>query len=73
MSNSNKKEYGSMPETGFIRIGHVLHVLGIAKTTLYEGIQKGIFPAPKKLTSRTSVWSVEEIRQFINNVNNANA
>lgn len=68
MSNT-KKDFGPMPETGFIRIAHVLHVLGIAKTTLYEGIQKGIFPAPKKLTARTSVWSVEEIRQFINNVN----
>lgn len=72
MSNNKKEEYGAMPETGFIRIGHVLHVLGIAKTTLYEGIAKGIFPAPKKLTSRTSVWSVEEIKNFINRVN-ANA
>lgn len=68
------KEYGPLPETGFIRLGHVLHLLGIAKTTLYEGVSKGIFPAPKKLTSRTSVWSVHEIREFIKKVENgANA
>lgn len=67
---STEKKYGPMPETGFIRLGHVLHLLGISKSTLYEGIPKGIFPAPKKLTARTSVWSVHEIRAFIEKVEN---
>lgn len=68
MNTQKKEQYGPLPEVGFIRLPHVLHLLGVAKTTLYSNIQKGIFPAPKKLTSRTSVWSVTEIREFINRV-----
>ena len=71
MSTNTKKkreEFGPLPEVGFIRLPHVLHLLGIAKTTLYNNIDKGDFPAPKKLTARTSVWSVKEIRAFINSV-----
>lgn len=64
--------YPPLPEIGFVRMPIVLHVLGIKKTALYQGIKNGIFPAPKKLTSRTSVWAVEDLRNFINQVNDNN-
>jgi len=67
MKTTTMKEM-QLPEEGFVRINQVLNVLGIAKTTLYEGIEAGIFPAPKKLTKRTSVWSVRELREFIEKV-----
>ncbi len=70
-----ERQFPPLPETGFIRMHHLLYLLGgISKTMLYAGIAKGDFPPPKKLTARTSVWSVEDIRALLAKVNgNANA
>lgn len=54
-----------LPQEGFIRIAQVLHVLGIGKTSLWQGVKSGRYPAPIKLGPRTTVWRVEEIRAFI--------
>lgn len=50
----------SLPETGFVRLPSVLAVFPISKSSLYAGIQKGIYPAPIKLSERTSAWKVED-------------
>ena len=54
-----------LPHEGFVRLPQVLHVLGIGKTTFWEGIKTGRFPAPIKLGPRTAVWKVEDIRSLI--------
>ncbi len=46
----------------------VLHVLGIGKTTFWEGIKTGRFPAPVKLGPRPAVWRVEGIRNPISRI-----
>jgi predicted DNA-binding transcriptional regulator AlpA len=58
----------SMPQEGFVRLPQVLHVLGNGKTTFWEGIKTGRFPAPVKLGPRTSVWKVEDIRNLISRI-----
>jgi predicted DNA-binding transcriptional regulator AlpA len=55
----------SLPETGFVRLPVVLAVFPVSKSSLYAGIQKGIYPAPVKLSERTSAWKVEDIRLLI--------
>ena len=55
----------SLPETGFVRLPVVLAVFPISKSSFYAGIQKGIYPAPIKLSERTSAWKVEDIRKLI--------
>ncbi|MDL2259325.1 AlpA family phage regulatory protein [Deltaproteobacteria bacterium OttesenSCG-928-K17] len=57
-----------LPQEGFVRLPQVLHVLGIGKTTFWEGIKTGRFPAPLKLGPRTSVWKVEDIRNLITRI-----
>ncbi|MDL2259448.1 AlpA family phage regulatory protein [Deltaproteobacteria bacterium OttesenSCG-928-K17] len=57
-----------LPHEGFVRLPQVLHVLGIGKTTFWEGIKTGRFPAPLKLGPRTSVWKVEDIRNLITRI-----
>lgn len=57
-----------LPEIGFIRLPQVLHILGVSKTAFYAGIKNGSYPAPKRLTARTAVWSVSEIRNFVERV-----
>lgn len=57
-----------LPHEGFVRLPQVLHVLGIGKTTFWEGIKTGRFPAPIKLGPRTAVWRVEDIRGLIDRI-----
>lgn len=55
----------TLPETGFIRLPAVLAVFPISKSAWYEGIRKGVYPAPCKLSERTAAWAVESIRDLI--------
>jgi len=62
-----------LPYEGFVRLPQVLHVLGIGKTTFWEGIKTGRFPAPIKLGPRTAVWRVEDIRHLISSISEKGA
>lgn len=55
----------NLPETGFVRLPVVLSVFPISKSALYDGIRKGLYPAPVKLSERTAAWRVEDIRALI--------
>lgn len=55
----------TLPEQGFIRISTVLQLIPIGKTAWYEGIKKGIYPAPVKLSERTAAYRVDDIRALI--------
>ena len=54
-----------LPETGFVRLPVVLSIIPICKSSFYKGIRKGVYPAPVKLSERTSAWRVEDIRELI--------
>ena len=54
-----------LPAEGFVRLPVVLQVLGIGKSSLWAGIKEGRYPKPIKLGPRTTVWKVEDIRNFI--------
>ncbi len=55
----------NLPAEGFARLPQVLYALGICKSSLFAGIQKGIYPEPIKIGLRTSVWLVSDIRRLI--------
>lgn len=55
----------SLPETGFIRVKQVLEFLPISKSSWWDGVKKGRFPAPVRLGPRTTAWKVESIRALI--------
>lgn len=67
----------SMPEEGFLRLVQILGdartcppilpIIPIGKTAWLKGVDEGIFPPPIKLTERTRVWRVSDIRQLIKN------
>ena len=54
----------TLPETGFVRLPTVLHHIPVGRSTWWEGIQTGRFPAPVKIGGVT-VWRAEEIRELI--------
>jgi len=57
-----------LPQEGFVRLPQVLHVLGIGKTSFWDGVKAGRYPAPVKLAPRTTAWRVEDIRQLISSI-----
>ena len=55
----------TLPATGFVRLPVVLSLIPISKSSFYDGIKKGIYPRPVKLSARTSAWRVEDILSLI--------
>ena len=54
-----------LPNVGFVRLHQVLSVYPICKSSWWNGVRDGRFPAPVKLGPRTTAWRVEDIRELI--------
>lgn len=64
-----------LPATGFVRLKQIIGddkaqppvpaVIPVCKAAWWNGIKAGIYPPPLKLSSNTTVWRVEDIRQLI--------
>ena len=57
----------SLPETGFVRLPTVLQHIPVGRSTWWEGIQTGRFPAPVKIGGVTA-WRAEDIRELITRI-----
>jgi len=44
-----------------LRIDQVLERIPVSKTTWYEGVRKGVYPPPVRLTPRTTAWFEADI------------
>jgi len=55
----------TLPIDGYLRIGQVLKLVPVSRSSWYYGIKDGRFPKPHKIGPRTSVWKVEDIRKLI--------
>lgn len=58
-------ENKTLPETGFVRLPVVLHHIPVSKTTWWNGVKSGRFPASVKLGPGVTTWKVEDIRKLI--------
>ena len=64
-----------LPQTGFLRLNQILGdpeakppipaIIPVSNSAWYDGIAKGRYPRPVKLSTRTSAWHVEDIRALI--------
>ena len=54
-----------LPNTGFLRLPQVLELIPISKSSWWAGCKNGRYPKPIKLSARTTVWRVEDIRELI--------
>ena len=64
----------SLPETGYVRLSQILGnpktdppippIIPISKSSWWAGVKTGRFPAPTKLGPRTTVWTVQSIRDL---------
>lgn len=61
--------------TGFLRLKQIIGdpkakpplpgLIPVSKSTWYQGIADGIYPAPVKLSERTSAWKTPDIIELI--------
>ncbi len=49
----------------FIRLKEVLATCGMSRSSIYEAIKEGEFPAPIKLRGRSSAWIKSEVLQWV--------
>ena len=49
----------------FIRLPEVINRIGYKRTSIYEKIAEGTFPAPIKLGPRAVAWVSEEIEKWM--------
>ena len=64
-----------LPDFGYVRLKQIIGdpkadrpcpvIIPVSKATWYEGIRKGRFQKPIKLSKRISVWRVEDIRALV--------
>lgn len=52
-------------EVNLIRLKEVLRICGKSRSSLYEAIKRGNFPAPVKLQCRSSAWIKAEVVQWV--------
>lgn len=57
-----------LPETGFVRLAQLLAFIPLSKSTLWRRINDGSFPSPIKLSERVTVWRVEDVRRWIQEI-----
>jgi prophage regulatory protein len=55
----------NLPETGFVRLPQILHVIPIGRSTWWRWVKEGKAPKGKKLGPQTVVWNVQDIRQLL--------
>ncbi|MBW0295865.1 AlpA family transcriptional regulator [Shewanella xiamenensis] len=48
-----------------IRIKDVIDTTGLARSTIYKYVDKGIFPKAVKLSSRSVAWVESEVQEWI--------
>lgn len=51
--------------TRLIRLPEVLGRVGLSRTTVYDSVSKGRFPAPVKLGSRSVAWRESDVDEWI--------
>lgn len=53
------------PNIKLIRIKDVIDTTGLARSTIYKYVDKGIFPKAVKLGSRSVAWVESEVQEWI--------
>jgi predicted DNA-binding transcriptional regulator AlpA len=49
----------------FLRLRDVMDITTLAHSAIYARIKAGTFPAPRRISSRCSVWDAEAVYQWM--------
>ena len=68
---SNSIVTAGIPEIGFLRVSDAVgkgKPIPVSRSTYYEGVKSGRFPAPVRISEKCSALRVEDVRRFIRTV-----
>ena len=65
------QNFDTLSDSALVRLPTVLSVLGVSRTSFYEGLRAGEFPKPVKVGKRSVAWRKSDIVQFIAELPNA--
>lgn len=54
-----------LPATGFVRLPTILALFPISRSSWWDGVRRGKYPAALKLGSRTTAWRADDIRALL--------
>ena len=60
--NSALSNFDQLPDSANVRLPTVMGLYGISAATVWRQVKAGIIPSPRKLTPRTTAWSVKDLR-----------
>ncbi len=63
--NSALCNFDQLPDSANVRLPTVMGLYGISAATVWRQVKAGIIPSPRKLTPRTTAWSVKDLRQVL--------
>lgn len=65
----------ALPDAGFMRLSQIVGnpkasppippIIPVSRSTWWNGVKSGLYPAPVKLGPKTTAWRVEDIRALI--------
>ena len=61
------KAFDSLPQSANVRLPVVMALYGISSASVWRNVKNGNIPKPRKLTTRTTVWNVGELRADLQN------
>ena len=60
------KEFNRIPKgSRWARIDAVIQITGASNSKIYDWVGKRLFPAPFKLGSRSNVWNLSEVQNWM--------
>ena len=57
--------FDALPNISNVRLPVVMGLYGISSASVWRNVKNGNIPKPRKLTSRTTVWNVGELRDAL--------
>lgn len=59
-------QFDQLPNSANVRLPVVMALYGISPATVWRNVKSGNIPKPNKLTTRTTVWNVGDLRAALN-------
>ena len=63
----------TMPEIGFLRLHQVLKIIPVSASKWWDGVSKGEYPKPIKISTGVTAWRVADIKKLCEEIEQLNA
>ena len=65
---ASQQELQSLSQTGFVRLPEILKLFPVSRSTWWEGVRTGRYPASVSLAPRCTAWRAADIHALLQRV-----